>query len=307
MKKTGSIMGTRTIKISDDLYLIMLLPPIPGFNDFIGSWLYKGEITYLVDVGPAVTSGGLAEALKELGVYHLDYIFITHIHIDHAGGIGDFINHFPKTQVVCHKSGISHLADPERLWEGSVKTLGDIAVAYEKMKPVHSELLVDAENFSSDHITPIITPGHSPHHVSYLTGKYLFAGETGGVLFSFPSGDYLRPATPPKFYLDIAIKSLDTLIDVKPYFICYGHFGIKENAVELLLRHRKQIFFWEKVIIEEMVNYDKEDFIENCIKRLIAEDINMAGFDSLNKNMQNRELDFIKNSIKGFAGHIQRK
>jgi glyoxylase-like metal-dependent hydrolase (beta-lactamase superfamily II) len=300
-------MGARINKISDELYLIMLQPPISGFNDFIGSWLYKGEITYLVDVGPAVTSGSLVQALNELGVHHLDYIFITHIHIDHAGGIGDFINHFPETKVVCHKSGISHLADPERLWEGSVKTLGDIAVAYEKMKPVNPDRLVDAEQFWSDHITPIITPGHSPHHVSYLTEKYLFAGETGGVLFSFPSGDYLRPATPPKFYLDIAVESLNSLIHVEPDLICYGHFGIKDNAVQLLKRHREQLFFWEKVMEEEIKNYNKENFMENCIKRLLTEDINMAGFEMLNKNMQNRELDFIKNSVKGFAGHIQRK
>ena len=80
-------MSTKINEISNNLYLITLTPPIPGFNNFIGVWLYKGKRTFIVDVGPSVTTNGLLEALQDLKVQHLDFILLTHIHIDHAGGI----------------------------------------------------------------------------------------------------------------------------------------------------------------------------------------------------------------------------
>ncbi len=118
------------IEIAPKLSLIPLDQDIPGFGSFIGSWLYKGEKTFLVDVGPAATVPLLINALDSLGVKSLDAILLTHIHIDHAGGIGDLASRFPDTPVVCHGSGIPHLRDPSRLWQGSVKTLGDVATGY---------------------------------------------------------------------------------------------------------------------------------------------------------------------------------
>ena len=217
--------------ISNDLFLITLPPPIPGFDDFIGCWLYRENISFIIDPGPSVTSEALARALEELEVSRLDYIFLTHIHIDHAGGVGDIAAHFPESPIICHKAGIPHLVDPSRLWEGSVKTLGETAKAYGPIKPVSSNRFIQADQFKSDIIMPVFTPGHSAHHVSYLTEKYLFAGEAGGVFLSLDSGrEYLRPATPPKFFLEISTDSIDALIDKNPMSICYAHHGIKKKC-----------------------------------------------------------------------------
>ena len=74
--------------VAEDLFLIPLTPPLPGFEDFIGAWLYTGGPRFLVDVGPASTAEGLFEYLDRLNVAHLDFILLTHIHLDHAGAIG---------------------------------------------------------------------------------------------------------------------------------------------------------------------------------------------------------------------------
>ena len=291
--------------VSDDLFLITLPPPIPGFDDFIGCWLYRGNISFIIDPGPSVTSKALARALEELKISRLDYIFLTHIHIDHAGGVGDIAAHFPESPIICHKTGIPHLVDPSRLWEGSVKTLGETAKAYGPIKPVSSGRLIQADEFNSDLISPVFTPGHSPHHVSYLTEKYLFAGEAGGVFLSLDSGrEYLRPATPPKFFLEISTDSIDALIEKNPLSICYAHHGIKGNAVEMLNRHRNQLLLWEEIIKKEIQNR-KYNFLTSCFSRLLKEDPLLAGFSHMSQPVQKREQEFIINSIKGYEGYLR--
>ena len=292
--------------VSNDLFLITLPPPIPGFDDFIGCWLYRANISFIIDPGPSVTSEALARALKELKVSRLDYIFLTHIHIDHAGGVGDIAAHFPESPIICHKAGIPHLVDPTRLWDGSIKTLGETAKAYGPIKPVSSNRFIQADQFKSDTVVSILTPGHSPHHVSYLTEKYLFAGEAGGVFLSLDSGrEYLRPATPPRFFLEISTDSIDALIEKNPLNICYGHHGIKENAVEMLNKHRNQLMLWEKIIRKEIQKDYDNNFLTSCFNRILKEDPLLAGFSQMNPSVQKREQVFIINSIKGYEEYIK--
>jgi len=291
--------------VSNDLFLITLPPPIPGFDDFIGCWLYIGNISFIIDPGPSVTSKALARALEELKVSRLDYIFLTHIHIDHAGGVGDIAARFPESPIICHKAGIPHLVEPSRLWEGSLKTLGETAKAYGPIKPVSSDRLIRADQFKSDIITSVFTPGHSPHHVSYLTEKYLFAGEAAGVFLPLDSGlEYLRPATPPKFFLEISTDSIDALIEKNPLNICYGHHGIKGNAVEMLNKHRSQLMLWKKIIRKEIQN-SNDDFLTSCFNRLLKEDPLLADFSHMSQPVQKREQEFIINSIKGYEGYLK--
>ncbi len=295
-------MNARITEVSKKLYLIALFPPIEGFDDFISVWLYNGSPSFIVDVGPAVTVSQLLTALEDLGVHGLDYVFLTHVHIDHAGGVSDFSAVFPETPVICHPAGIPYLIDPSILWEGSVKTLGNIAYAYEPIKPVLSDRLVNAEDFSPHSVVPILTPGHSPHHVSYQFQEYLFAGEAGGVFT--PETGYLRPATPPRFFLETSVQSVDRLIERDSRFICYSHFGMSPNCREMLKKSRNQLFRWERIIGEEIGKYDQDDFLTNCMNRLLQEDPLLSGFSELNPEKRERERYFLKNSIRGFSSAI---
>jgi glyoxylase-like metal-dependent hydrolase (beta-lactamase superfamily II) len=308
------IMKPAKIKqIFKDLFFITLNPPINGFDDFIGVWVKTGTPSYIVDVGPAVTVTDLKQAMDELDQTRLDFILITHIHMDHAGGIGDFSKLFPKTPIICHKSAIPHMVDPTRLWNGSLKTLGNMARAYGPLTSVNGDLLVDAEHFADGDITPLITPGHAPHHVSFMTPQCLFAGETCGVHLTLPGGnDYLRPATPPKFFLETSLASIDRLIEKDPRNICFGHHGMEEDGVSWLKTHKKQLFLWKNIVEEEMAGDDdnngsNEGLFSRCIERFKQEDPLLANFNLLSPGKKDRETYFITNSIKGFKGYIESK
>lgn len=298
-------MKPKIEKIADDLFLIPLTPPIKGFDNFISAWLYRGSTTCLIDVGPSACAPDLLLALKEISIRQLDAILLTHIHLDHAGAIGEIAESFPQTPIICHQAAIPHLIEPSRLWQGTKKVLGSMALSYGPIKPVSGDRLQAADRFQTEAITPIITPGHAAHHVSYNTEKYLFAGETGGVFVSLPENRfYLRPATPPKFFLDDALQSVDTLIACRPQTICYGHFGTHPDAVKMLQIHRRQLLFWEELLRARSKNFDETDRISACMQQLLGKDTLMATFDQLPSGMQTREKYFLQNSIDGYLGYL---
>jgi len=293
-------------QFSDKLYRITLFPPIPGFTNFISVWLYTGPPCFIVDVGPSVTIPQLVTALKHLGISQIDYCLLTHIHIDHAGGVGALGRFFPETPVISHPEGIPHLVDPSRLWKGSVNILRDIAKAYQPIQPVPEDRLVALNDFTFNPIEPILTPGHSANHVSYLFENILFAGEAGGVCLSEAAGrEYLRPATPPRFFMETFVQSLDRVLEKKFDFICYGHWGGQANGHELLEIHRHQLYLWHRIIGEEMGKWNQPSFFSDCLERLLAEDALLSGFFGLDAETRNREEYFMKNSIKGFGLFLQ--
>lgn len=298
-------MSCKITKYSNELSLITLPPVAPGFENFIGVWLYRGEINFIVDVGTSSTADALLGAIEEAGVKNLDYIFLTHIHVDHAGAIGEIAAHFPGTPVVCHRDAIPHLTDPEKLWKGTKTALGSIADAYGPVKQVFPDRLYDALLLDNCPITPVMTPGHSIHHISYIYNDCLFAGEAGGVYYLIPSGrGYLRPATPPKFFYDLAIESIDALILKKPGKICYGHLGFKDNAVLMLKEHKKQLCLWENIIRNEMGKNRGNELVPRCMSVLLAKDSMLTGLFNMKEDMKEREKIFFANSIKGFVDYI---
>ncbi|WP_319521172.1 MBL fold metallo-hydrolase [uncultured Desulfosarcina sp.] len=290
------------------IYQIVLTPPIKGFDNFIAAWLVRGpDAVYLVDVGPAVTVTQLTDALSELGVAHLDYICLTHIHIDHAGAIGHLALQFAGTPVICHPKGVPHIVDPERLWQGTVKTLGDTARAYERMLPVAPASIATESDLAAAPFQLLDTPGHSPHHYAIAAAECLFAGEAGGVCLPLSSGEtYLRPATPPRFFLETSLASIDRIMAAAPRTICYGHFGLQNNGMQMLARHRDQILFWEKTLstaLDEGIS-GSQDGYERWVDLMLRKDPNLKGFEELSLEVQERERGFLLNSVKGFAGYL---
>ena len=297
--------------LAPHLFLVGLSPPIDGFDDFIGAWLVKrSDTVYLVDVGPAITADLLIDAITTLGVNHLDYICLTHIHIDHAGAIGHLTHSFPDTPVVCHPKGALHLVDPERLWQGTIKTLGETGRAYGRMLPIDPSAIARPDQLAAAPFQLIDTPGHSPHHYAIADVNYLFAGEAGGVCLPLSSGEtYLRPATPPRFFLETSLASIDRLMEIKPDILCYGHFGMRRDGMAMLSKHRDQLLFWQQILADQIIKRSDNPFdnVDRLVDLLLEEDPLLQGFRQLAPAAQVRERSFLVNSVKGFVGYLTTK
>jgi glyoxylase-like metal-dependent hydrolase (beta-lactamase superfamily II) len=284
--------------------LITIKQDRPGFEKFIGSWVCPGNPCVVVDVGPSRSVNLLVQSLSRMGIERVDFVLLTHIHIDHAGGVAEFLRFFPMARVICHSKAIGHLSDPAKLWMGSQRALGDLASLYGPISPVKRDRLIPHEEAHLTGLRIIETPGHAPHHLSYVYRGRLFAGEAGGVYFDFGASDYLRPATPPVFFLKEFLESIERLLAQGDIPICYGHFGRAEKSQSMLKRARKQLLHWEKIIRENMAS-GQDDTDEKCMEVLLKEDPELTAFQNMLPADQVRERFFMANSIKGYMGYLQ--
>ncbi len=287
-----------------EIKLIEIKQDTPGFDGFLSSWVCQDNINFLVDVGPANTASRLIDSLDSLGLDRIDYILLTHIHIDHAGALADVLDRYPMARVICHEKGIKFIVDPSKLWAGSLAVLGDTARGYGEPKPVNADRLVPHTQTKITDLKVIETPGHAAHHLSFSYRDNLFAGEAGGNYFLVNNTEYLRPATPPRFFFDVFLSSLDRLIAQDNQTICYAHFGIAQGSHRLLNRFRKQLFRWKKIIYEQ-VQQGNKNLIARCMDALLEKDPDLATFDKMDLDSQKREKIFLTNSINGFIGFFQ--
>ncbi len=290
-------MNDRLIEIRQDR---------PGFNPFFGSWVCQNDLNLIVDVGPANTADRLIQSLSLLHLTRVDYILITHIHLDHAGALARILEEYPTARAVCHSDAIRHLVNPERLWADSLKVLGDVARAYGPPRPVPRERLIPHTETNIKDLQVIQTPGHALHHLSYSYQEKLYAGEAAGNYLNLDGPDYMRPATPPKFFLDVFLKSIELLSDLKDQPIRYAHFGEARSSHEMLGRFRNQLSHWEEIIGESVrEGGSMEAIIKRSIDFLIDKDPNLAAINSMKADVQARERIFMANSIKGFLEFIK--
>jgi len=275
-----------------------------GFDRFIGSWVCEGDQNMVVDVGPANSVMGLIKSLEDMNVDRIDYVLITHIHIDHAGGLADFLEHFPMAKAVCYEKAIEHLVEPAKLWAGSRHVLGELAEVYGRVKPVKRERLIPHTQADVKDVEIIETPGHAPHHISFRYQDCLFVGEAAGNYFSMGDTDYIRPATPPIFLLKKCLMSVDLLLAAEDQPICYAHFGQADSSHQMLVRFREQLLKWEEIISEEMSRGD-DHLVERCVENLFEKDPNLKNFESLEPEIREREKFLMVNSINGFIGYLE--
>jgi len=281
---------------------------LPGFNPFFGAWVCQGDLNIMVDVGPANTANRLLDSMEISGIERLDYILLTHIHIDHGGALAAVLARYPEARVICHEKGIPHLVDPSKLYEGSLKVLGDLARTYGKPSPIAEDRTIPHTKCRVDGLRIIETPGHAIHHLSFTYGKRLYAGEAAGNYFIVEKQDYLRPATPPRFFLDVFMKSVDRLLALEDQPIRYAHVESAENAHRLLRLFRGQLLFWEAMIGESVTRGGRrKDIIGNCVDRLLNEDPSLKAFSSMDEPTQKRERVFMANSVNGFVGFFEEK
>jgi len=297
------------LEIAENLYLIDLPQKIEGFRKFISSWVIKdGSNGVLIDVGPSSTIPKLSESLKYLEIEHIEYILLTHIHLDHAGGVADILKKFPEAKVVVHERGSRHLINPSMLWKASKAALGEIAEIYGEPDGIKEESIYsNGLEFAGREIEVVETPGHAAHHQSYIFGEFLFIGEAAGVHMPLKNDYYLRPATPRKFIFEIAYDSLDRLKDFGSKRVCFGHFGFKRDSLEIVEKAKKQLRLWVDTVYDIACRRDfeeEEQILKQAREELLEKDRRFSRYHLLDEDIKKREDFFINNSLRGILDYV---
>jgi glyoxylase-like metal-dependent hydrolase (beta-lactamase superfamily II) len=203
-----------------------------GYDGVTAAYVVEGERTALVETGPKSSLEPVLAGLESAGVDRLDWIVVTHIHLDHAGAAGTLAAHFPEATVAVHHVGAPHLVDPSKLWKSAARIYGDkMDKLWGGIDPIPEERIRvlndgDVIDLGGRTLTAVDTPGHAGHHHSYLDGAtgIVFTGDALGV--KLQGIDAIRPATPPpEFNLTTAIASIEKLRALRPSALWPTHFG----------------------------------------------------------------------------------
>jgi glyoxylase-like metal-dependent hydrolase (beta-lactamase superfamily II) len=293
----------------ENLTIVDLDQPLEGFYNFLNSWVYKKDgLTIAVDPGPRSTIPVLVEALKQLNVEKLDYILLTHIHIDHAGGTGLLVEHFPDVKVICHPKGIRHMVDPSKLWEGSRKFLGKVADVYGEIAAIPEKNIGYQNPIESGGVVINIfeTPGHAPSHLCYQLGNLLFLGEVAGINYPLDQGLYLRIATPPPFIYETYRNSLEKVASLNVSHVCFGHYGYRQDVRNVFDTALNQLDNW-LATTEKHLRAGSDPFDERVYEDLLKNDRGLSPYHTLPEDVQSREKIFSVNSIKGMKDYLENK
>jgi glyoxylase-like metal-dependent hydrolase (beta-lactamase superfamily II) len=290
---------------SSSPFFIELPQQIPGWEKFVGSWVIQGKPSIVVDVGPRASIDSLITQLEQKGIQQVDFVWLTHIHIDHAGGLAPFLNRFPEAKVIAPVKGIPHLIEPTRLWEGSLATLGEKAIVYGPIDPVPKESLFSPEEIRLEGLTILETPGHAPFHLSFSFHDLLFCGEAAGVFVPFGDKIYLRPPTPPRFFFELTLSSVDKMLALPDQAVYFGHAGSHPNSQKMLGLYREQLFRWKDIISEVFQSGPEDEIVKQATEALLEKDPLLACFPQMDALAQERERYFMANSINGFVGYLK--
>jgi len=216
------------------------------------------------------------------------------------------VRQLPNARVLAHPRALPHLIDPERLWQASRKTLGELALRYGSIEPVPEDRITAAGDMMKLDLGKglvleiYLTPGHAPHHMSIFdrANGVLLAGEAAGVCVF----DTIRLTTPPPFKLEETLASLDRLIALEPKRICYSHFGCYDNAPEKLRRSRQKLLDWYEIIKSAAVAGNEPEAVFAMLKE---KDRSLDYLNRLTRDQYNREYALLLNSVKGIYNSVR--
>jgi glyoxylase-like metal-dependent hydrolase (beta-lactamase superfamily II) len=226
------------------------------------AYLVEADQPALVETGPTSSVPSLRAGLAEVGIGadDLAHVVVTHIHLDHAGGAGALVPHFPKATMWVHERGAPHLADPEKLVASAARIYGERRLqelfgSVQPIPPDRIRAVEDGDRISLGNRTleVLYTPGHAGHHVALVDdrSRATFVGDALGVFLR--DVGVLRPATPPpEFDLELAVDSVERIRAARPSSILFSHFGPAPEVNELCDRAIDRLRRWTELVEEAL-------------------------------------------------------
>jgi len=215
----------------------------------------QGRIA-IVDTGTNYSIPEVSTLLTQLGLnyLHVDYIILTHIHLDHAGGASKLMRLCKNAQLVVHPKGARHMHDPTKLIEGTKAVYGEQAYKklYGDINSIELTRIIQSEdeqnlNLADRPLSLIHTPGHADHHHCIVDhhSNSVFTGDTLGVSYSAlrnESHSFVMPTTTPVQFNPLALhKSIDKVMSYQPQTLYLTHYSALIPSSRIIAGLHEQI------------------------------------------------------------------
>ena len=234
-----------------------------GFRDtegLVAAYLFETRTGWaLVETGPTTSRAALAAGLAAAGIApgEVSHVFVTHIHLDHAGGLGAAAASLPAAHLYVHREGVPHMVDPTKLTASARRAWGAAAdPLWGPILPVPAERLSALDGGESfplkeGALQVLATPGHARHHLSYFDTSLgaLLTGDSAGVRLD--ANTPARPAIPPPdLDLELLFGSLERMKALRPRSVLYTHFGPAAGTPTVFDEYRAAVERWRDAALE---------------------------------------------------------
>jgi glyoxylase-like metal-dependent hydrolase (beta-lactamase superfamily II) len=243
-------------KVTDGTYMIDVQRGVPTMS--VTAYLVMGHQAALIEAGPSVAAPLLLEGMRQIGYNpaHLAYVIVTHVHVDHAGGVGALAQALPQAQVIVHRRGARHLVDPSRLIESTRQVQGEnfdkvsgpiLPVAEDRVSAVAGG---DVVSLGGRDLNIVNAPGHAPHHICIHDSQTngLFSGDALGILDQ--GGERPLPVVvPPSYDLEAHIDTLRQIRKLAPSVLFFSHFGPPHGVKQLIDMVEQDIAAYGRIVL----------------------------------------------------------
>ena len=267
-------MKPEIIKFDNGIYQIDVM--MEGKPNRMSCYYIDSKDPILIEVGPSNSFPYLVAGLNSLGIEGVRRSAITHLHLDHVGGIGHVVEKYKDHFVHIHELGLKHLPNPKKLWKSvsSIYTEEWLSENWGKIKPTpidNIQALTDGYNFKLEEgrtLTSLYSPGHAKHHYTFYDNisKTIFMGDTLGLIY--PHGNFVQPnLPPPDFNRETLIDTLKNIASLELEYVAIAHFGIHSNPYELINNAIDSIDQWVNFMskMPELSNEDAAKKLEQWV------------------------------------------
>ena len=255
--------------------------------------MVESDRAAIIDTGTNHSVPLVLAAMREKGLRpeQVDYVILTHIHLDHAGGAGRFMREFPNAMLTVHPRGARHMADPGRLIAGTVAVYGEEPTRrmYGDILPVPVGRILETPHAASIRLNGrelqfLDTPGHARHHVAIVDTRsgHIFAGDVFGLSYREMDQDgrqFIIPTTSPvQFDPEPYHRSIDLVLGMNPEAVYVTHYSqIRDIQAKGAVLHRLVDAHAELGLREKDAGAARPERLREGVKHIVLEEARRWG------------------------------